>query len=200
MCQSPAESNSAMLHLRLLQHCPDHGCNSIWRHLAHEKQVALQSHGPASFQEGELHIKHSDMQVREAGEEAWLGKAAPEVAELDYPPEMTHGDTSAPMAAIGLSQPINQASGSSQLTITPATKFHALLATGRLLPAVPALRCFEAVLIVPSMPGFQTLPDLHSFAAISHPFGVCSVKGTTTNNRCTRWAGNMSHAGCMPLS
>ena len=29
------------------------------------------------------------MQVREAGEEAWLGRPAPEVPELDYPPVQT---------------------------------------------------------------------------------------------------------------
>lgn len=77
------------------------------------------------------------MQVREAGEEAWLGKAAPEVPQLDRPPAEGQIPSATPnQAAIGN----HRVSGSSvsHLDIMAASNPNALQATGQ--PAIIELQ------------------------------------------------------------
>ena len=82
---------------------------------------------------------HCAFQVREAGEEAWLGKAAPEVPQLDHPPAETHTSAAPSQAAIGNHELGGQVPGSTvSLDITAADNSNALLATGQ--PATAKLQ------------------------------------------------------------
>ncbi|KAK9852134.1 hypothetical protein WJX84_002432 [Apatococcus fuscideae] len=72
------------------------------------------------------------LEVREAGEEAWLGKAAPEVPELDYPPSNLSSSASSLSPVSSGNELAGQVSGNSvsQLAIAPVSKTSAMLATG----------------------------------------------------------------------